>query len=210
MPAQLRAECSWRIADSYRFQGQPAKAVDRLTPLLPLLDELKEPLGKRDTLRQIAEHLTVLNDLAGAEQRLLEAADLHEKNDRANRLTHGDLCAALADVIQRRGRQAESDTWRSAAAADYDAVLRDPNAGRPGVAGPLAAFWKLQLLYQRQNQFKNALKLTVDQAEQWSGGFLLEPRLKSEQGGLQILLGATRRPAPPCAPPWPPSASSSR
>jgi CHAT domain-containing protein len=189
-PPRLRAECSWRIADSYRYQGEAAKAVARLTPLLPLLDDLKDPLGKRDTLKQLADHLVVLKDLEGAEQRLKEALALHDKHDEANRFTHGDLCAALADVLERRGQQDESESWRKRAAADYDAALRDPRAGLPGVAGPLAAFWKLQLLYQRHNQFKTALKLTVDQAEQWSGGFLLEPRLKAEQGGLHILLGA--------------------
>jgi CHAT domain-containing protein/tetratricopeptide (TPR) repeat protein len=190
IPARLRAEAAWRIADSYRFHGEPAKAVARLTPLLPLLDDLKEPLGKRDTLKQLADHLVVLKDLAAAEQRLTEAIALHDKHDGGNRFTHGELCAALAAVIESRGRKGDTETWRTRAAADYDAVLRDPNAGQPGMGGPLAAFWKLQLLYQHQNQFQTALKLTVDQAEQWSGAFLLQPRLKAEQGGLQVLLGA--------------------
>jgi tetratricopeptide (TPR) repeat protein len=188
--AWLGAECGRRIADSYRFQGQHKKAVACLTSLLSLLDDPQDALARRDTLKQLADHLIALDDLKGAERRLQEALDVHKEHDGLNRLMHGELCAALAEVEERRGRKSEANTWRKQAAGEYDAVLRNTRERRPGTAGPLAAFWKLQLLYQRSNQFNAALRLTVDQAERWSDAALLKPRIGSELGGLQVLAGS--------------------
>jgi hypothetical protein len=55
----LRIECARRLADSYRFQARPEKAVPRLERALEDFDRLKEPdpAGLRDTLRQLAGHL---------------------------------------------------------------------------------------------------------------------------------------------------------
>jgi CHAT domain-containing protein/tetratricopeptide (TPR) repeat protein len=186
----LRIECVRSLADSYRFQGRSEEAVGRLEQVLSAFDELKkpDPTGQRDTVRQLAGHLTVGARLADAQKRLQEALDLHQKHSAGDRLTHADLACELADVLERQGRTQEADTLRQQAIRDYQAVLKDPQVGRPEMAGSLAAFWKLQLLYQRTSQYDRALKLTQDQAEQWAGS-LIESRLHGEQGRLQVLLG---------------------
>src|SRR5262249_43466519 len=104
-----------------------------------------------------------------------------------DRLTRADLEADLADVHERRGRPKEAGPWRDKAAADYRAVLDDPKTARPG-SGALAAFWRLQQLYQRASPVAQALRLTQDLAEQETGG-LLGPRLHAEQGRLQVFRG---------------------
>jgi CHAT domain-containing protein/tetratricopeptide (TPR) repeat protein len=207
----LRIECARRLADAYRFQGQPAKALPRLRQALADFDRLKEPdpAGRRDTLRQLADHQTALDHHAGAEACLREALELHRRSAPGDRLTRADLCCELADVLGRQGRsRGEAPSWlaslrlacqawalREQAAGDYRAVLEDPRAGRPGAAGALDAFWKLQLLYQRTNQYELAVRLIQDQAGPWAGG-LVEPRLHAEQGTLQVLLGDYRAARP--------------
>src|SRR5262249_16558815 len=60
----------------------------------------------------------------------------------------------------------------------------------PDVSHVVTAFWKLQRLYQRAGQYRRALRLAEAQAEQWAGGALAEPRLTSEEGTLEIVLGS--------------------
>jgi CHAT domain-containing protein/tetratricopeptide (TPR) repeat protein len=186
----VRIECVRRLADSYRFQGRPEKAVPRLEQVLPAFDALKEPdpVGRRDTLRQLAGHLVALDRQADAEKRLKEALALHRRHAASDRLTRAELSGELADAVERQGRLTEAEGLRHEAEKDYQAAMQDSRAGRLEVAGALDAFWKLQLLYQRTGQYGRALRLTQDQAEQWAGG-LVEPRLHAEQGTLQVRLG---------------------
>lgn len=188
----VRIECARRLADSYRFQGRPEKAVPRLERALADLDQLQkpDPVGRRDTLRQLAGHLAApgVARPADAEARLREALELHRRHAADDRLTRADLSGELADVLAGRGRAEEAKALRDRAAQDYRAVLEDPQAGRPEAAGTLDAFWKLQVLYQRTSQFDQAVQLIQDQAGQWAGG-LIGPRLNAEQGTLRVLLG---------------------
>jgi CHAT domain-containing protein/tetratricopeptide (TPR) repeat protein len=186
----VRIECARRLADSYRFEGRPEKAVPRLEQVLPAFDALKEPdpAGRRDTLRQLAGHLAALERHADAEKRLKEALALHQRHAADDRLTRADLSCELADAVERQGRAAEAADLRRQADKDYRAVMTDSRAGRLEVAGALDAFWKLQVMYQRTSQYDRALQLAQDQAGQWAGG-LIEPRLNAEQGTLQVRLG---------------------
>jgi CHAT domain-containing protein/tetratricopeptide (TPR) repeat protein len=194
----LRIECTRRLADSYRFQGRHEQAAGLLEQVLPVFAALKQPdpAGQRDTLRQLAGHLLAAarrpgaaqSRLPEAEKYLEEALELHRQHAAGDRLTRADLLCERADVVERQGRGEEATSLRRQADREYRAVLEDPRAGHSEVAGALAAYWKLQLLYQRTSQYDKALELTQDQAGQWTGS-LLEPRLHAEQGRLQVLLG---------------------
>src|SRR5262249_19806670 len=147
-----------------------------------------DPAGRRDTLRQLAGHLTTAGRHTQAARRLMRALELHQRHAAGDRLTRADLCAELAEGLARQGREAEALCLRHLAIQEYRAVLEDPRGGRPEVAGALTAFWKLQLLCQRTTQYDQALKLIQDQAGQWPGS-LIEPRLHAEEGRLQVLRG---------------------
>src|SRR5205807_387529 len=148
-----RIECVWKLADSYRFQEKPAPAIARLTPLLALHDKLEDPLGKRDTLRMLSWHRAAQGNYREAEKDLRQALDLHDRHGAADRLTRADLGIELADLLDRQGRTDEAGRQRVRSAQDYRAVLKDPRAGRPGAAGAVTAFWKLQTLYQKGSQY---------------------------------------------------------
>jgi CHAT domain-containing protein len=186
----LRIECARRLADSYRFQGRPAEAVKWLEAVLPDFGRLRkpDPAGERDTLRQLAAHLTAARRPADAEKRLKEALERHETHAADDPLTRADLSCELADVLERLGRPEEGAALRQRAIRAYGVVLKDSRSDRHQKAGALAAFWKLQVLHQRASQYDQALKLIHDHAGQWGGG-LIEPRLHAEQGRLQVLLG---------------------
>jgi CHAT domain-containing protein len=193
LPPRQRIDCVRKLADSCRFQGRPDKALAQLEPLAELHDQLDDPLGKRDTLRLVAACHAAQGDQEAAEKDLRAALALHRKHDAADRLTAADLEAELADRLDRRRRHADARRARTQAADDYRAVLDDPRAGGPRRGGAVAAFWKLQSLYQQGAQYRQALQLTAAQAEQWGGGLLLEPRLKTEEGSLELLLGSYAR-----------------
>jgi CHAT domain-containing protein/TolA-binding protein len=177
------------LAESYRFQKRYADAIDRLAKLLAVHDELKDPRGKRDTLRLLAGQLAAAGRLADAEARLKEALELHAAADAADRHSHADLTADLADVLDKEKRGPEADKRRAEAVAEYNAVLKDHLAGRRTEPGALAVFWKLQALYQRARLYDAALDLARDVADYGSGGFLIESRLKTEQGSVGVVRG---------------------
>jgi tetratricopeptide (TPR) repeat protein len=60
----------------------------------------------------------------------------------------------------------------------------------------VSAFWKLQTIYERATQYDRALKLAATQAEEWNGHPLIQPRLRTEQGSLELVLGAAARARP--------------
>jgi CHAT domain-containing protein/tetratricopeptide (TPR) repeat protein len=188
----LRIECVRRLADSYRFQGKPQKAIQRLEELLPELERLKGPglAVRRDTLRQLAGHLAADNRLPEAEKRLREALELHHRVAPSERLTQADLSSELADVLDRQSQipREEAKNLREQAAAEYNALLKTSHTDSVELAGALDAFWKLQVLYQRTSQYDQAMKLIGDQSTLWAGS-LIAPRLHTEQGTLRVLVG---------------------
>jgi len=188
------------LAASYRFQQQPAQAVEQLERLLKRHDQLNDLPGKCQTLRLLAgQHAAGGNEKA-AEQCLRQALELSEKSKPSDRLLQGDLASDLGDVLQRTKRPDDANRMYLLAIAHYQAVLPEAPLGTSPGAGPqtgtgltVAAFWKLQHLYQAISKYQKALKLTQDQSYQWSGSPLLAPKLKSEQGSLQVIMGAYAR-----------------
>jgi CHAT domain-containing protein/tetratricopeptide (TPR) repeat protein len=191
-----RIACTQNLANSYRFQGKPEQAIPRLEQLLPLHERLKDLAGQRDTLRLLAEHLVADRRLADAERRLREAIRLDEQLPARNPLTRGDLANALADVLERQKKPDEAAPWRTEAIRSYQAMQTDGRSGKAGRSGALSAFWKLQTVYQRSGHYDRALALTQELGTLWRGEFLIEPRLKAEQGSLQIVLGKFRQSRP--------------
>src|SRR5262249_62156556 len=83
-------------------------------------------------------------------------------------------------------RREEGKAKREEAEKEYRSVRDAPRATRAELAGRLAAFWKLHLLYQRASQYELAMNLIGEETKQWAGG-LIEPRLNTEQGTLMVL-----------------------
>src|SRR5262249_34167640 len=119
-------EYVWKLADSYRFRGQPGPAIKRLEPLLPIHDRLGDKPGKRDTLRRLAGHHASRREFAQAEKYLRQALDLHDGLADADKLLGAGLAEELADAVtgQGKGRDVEARHWNTRAALDYQAVLK--------------------------------------------------------------------------------------
>jgi CHAT domain-containing protein/tetratricopeptide (TPR) repeat protein len=199
-----RVACVWKLADSYRFMGKPALAIPRLTALLAVHDRLHDRDGKRDTLRRLAAAHAELalalerqkrgeeakGEHARAEEELRQALVLHDAVRGADRILRGDLAAELALALERQKRADEAKHWHQQAADEYRAVLEGRDRGKPDVARVITAFWKLEKLYQRTNQYLLALGLAESQAGGWpTTAGTGDPRVRSEQGALKVLLG---------------------
>jgi CHAT domain-containing protein len=185
-----RLACVHGLVECYRFRGGLGKAIPLLEGLLPAYDTLEDPAGKRDTLRLLAGHLAAGRKFAEAEKRFQEALALHESHFPDDRLTRAELGCELADVLEQRGRTLEARQAREKAAGDYEAVLKGQRTG----AESLAAFWRLNGLYQRTCRYRQALTLTEATTGQW-GGPLLEARFTAELGLLKAVLDRNREAA---------------
>lgn len=78
---------------------------------------------------------------------------------------------------------------RDKAAAEYRAALGAP-ADDPDAGGALAALVRLQSLTRSARQFRKALDVVVTAGERWSGDPLVDGRLKSDRGGLELMTAA--------------------
>jgi CHAT domain-containing protein/tetratricopeptide (TPR) repeat protein len=190
-----RIDWACRLSESYRCRGRPEEAIPRLELVLPLYGRLGDRAGKRDTLQLLATLLVAVKRPKDAERHLRAALRLQEQIG-GDRLAEADLSAALADVLDRQGRPAAAEPWRQRAVRAYRAAQAGPSEGPIDRAQSLAAFWKLQQLYQRHSQYERALRLARGLAGQWAGDPLVACRLKAEQGGLEVLLGEYRRSRP--------------
>lgn len=185
-----RVECSWLLDDSYRSQKLPARGLECLEPLLPLHDQLRDLAGKGETLRRLAVHHTARKNDSAAEQCLRQGLALFEKNNLSAPVLQGDLLAALAEVVQRQQpeeEKAEPKRLKEQAIACYESALK-AKPGSVETTTMLTAFWKLQQYYQNDRQYEKALQLAASQADLL--GPLLQPRVKAEQGTLQVNRGA--------------------
>src|SRR5262249_6158735 len=131
--------------------------------------------------------------VAHAEKYLHQALELHEKAGATDKIPRGDLADELAESIAGQGRAAEAVKWREQAALDYNSVLTTTDAKRAEVSRLITAFWKLQRLYQKTNQYRAALQLAEMQVEQPVGAALDAPRVKSEEGTLRVIGGSLAR-----------------
>jgi CHAT domain-containing protein/tetratricopeptide (TPR) repeat protein len=177
----------WTAGNIVQAEKKQRERIEWLESLLPIHDALRDVRDKCETLRRLAVHHTALGDHNSAERRLEEALEILNKNKISSSLLQGDLKSALAEVLRANNQAEKADRLQEEAVADYLYELTAPRNGAQAAA-PLAAFWKLQQHYQNTTQFGLALKLAEDHAEEW--GQLLEPRMKSERGGLKLFLNS--------------------
>ncbi len=79
---------------------------------------------------------------------------------------------------------------RAEAAAAYSWALGQTKGRRPRSAEAVAAFWKLERLYEVGRRYRLALQLTEEQGGVWAGSTPLVGRLAGEEGRLQALFGS--------------------
>jgi len=170
-------------------RGDVAGALAILERFPALHDQLNDPLGLRDTQRQRARLLALNGKYADAAALFKEALELHRKHQPTRRLVAGDILADWAQAASTAGRLTEAGKLRDEAAAEYRAALDTPT-DNPDAGGPLAAFIRLQILTRSARQFRQALDVTLNAGERWSGDLLLEARLKSDRGGLELMTSA--------------------
>jgi tetratricopeptide (TPR) repeat protein len=182
------------LAEALFRRGATDAALAALAPFPELHDQLDDPLGRRDTQRQRAKLLAAQGKTAEAVALFKEALELHRKNQPKRRLIAGDILAewslAVSAPNSPAGR-AEAARLRTEAAAEYRAALDAPS-DNPDAGGPLAAFVRLQALTRSAKQFRLALDVAVSAGERWSGDPLVDGRLKSDRGGLELMTSAYR------------------
>ncbi len=185
-----RIPCAWKLAEAYRFQQQPERAIACLTPLLASHDQLDDPAGKRSTLQMLAAHHNSRQEHEQAVAYLREGLDLPTRTQAKDRIARADLWNDLAETYQRLHRPADVERCRDQSAELYRAALSEPRADRGTIARTTTAFWKLQRLYQKREQRSRALDLIEEQALLWDRSTWMGARLQGEKGSMQLLLGS--------------------
>ncbi|MBN9519092.1 CHAT domain-containing protein [bacterium] len=182
----LRVAATRYRAEGLVRGGDAGGALAALALLPDLHDRLRDPVGRRDTQRQRAKLLADRGRYADAAPLFAEALELQQKHQPGRRVATGDILAEWAAAAAAAGKDAEAAAKRDAAAAQYKAAIDDPQPG-PASGGPLAAFVKLQLLTRSARDFRHALDVARTAAERWNGDALLDGRLNSDRGGLELL-----------------------
>ncbi|MBM3979701.1 MAG: CHAT domain-containing protein, partial [Planctomycetes bacterium] len=170
------------LAEALFRRGDTAGALAALADFPDLHDKLDDPLGRRDTQRQRAVLFAAQNKTADAVALFKEALELHQKHQPKRRLVAGDILAEWSVAAAK----ADAPDLRARAAAEYRAALAAPSDD-PDAGGPLAAFVRLQALTRSARDFKQALVLTTSAGERWSGDQLVDGRIRSDRGGLQLI-----------------------
>lgn len=180
------------LAEALFRRGDTDGALAALAAFPELHDKLDDPLGRRDTQRQRAKLLAAKGMYSEAAALFKEALDLHRKYQPKRRLIAGDILAewSVAAAAQSSpGGRTESAKLRDEAATEYRAAIDAP-ADNPDAGGPLAAFVRLQSLTRSARQFRQALDVSLTAGERWSGDPLVDGRLKSDRGGLELMTSA--------------------
>jgi CHAT domain-containing protein/tetratricopeptide (TPR) repeat protein len=188
-PAE-KIQCVWKLAEAYRFQHRPDRAITDLKALLPLHDRQDDPKGKRDTLRLLARQYSARRDPAEAEDCLRQALELHARADKDNELIHAELWNELADACQARGDRKEAEACRDRAVALYTSASKEAPPDQPALSTTTRAVWKLQQLYQRREQNLKALNFLEDQSNPWDRRAWMAAKLQAEKGSLLLVLGS--------------------
>ena len=180
----LQIEFIHKLDDCYRFQDEHLKSIPWLKDLAGRLEESPSFRERCETLQRLAFHHSARGEEEAAEQNLREALRVETRIAKPPPLLVADLYLELAACLQRRKHNEEADKFQDKAVRSYEAVLKTHGKAS------LAAFWKLQQLYQASNLYSKAYQLAIGQHDQW--GILPKPHLQSEQGSLQVILGAFR------------------
>lgn len=182
----LRVTAGRYLAESLFRRGDAAAALAVLAPFPDYFTRLDDPLGVRDTQRQRAKLTAAAGKYPEAAALFKEALDLHRKRWPKRRLFAGDTLAEWAEAARAAGKPADAAKLRAEAAVEFRAALDAP-ADNPDPGGSLAAFVRLQALTRSAKQFAQALDVTRTAGERWSGDPLLDARLKSDRGGLELI-----------------------
>jgi CHAT domain-containing protein/tetratricopeptide (TPR) repeat protein len=181
------------VAEAMFRRGDTTGALAALADFPALHDMLGDHLGRCDTQRQRAKLLAAKGQTAQAVALFQEALELHRKYQPKRRLIAGDILAEWSTAVAAQSSttlgRAEAARLRTEAAAEYRAALDAP-ADNPDAGGPLAAFVRLQALTRSAKQFRLALDVSNSAGERWSGDPLVDGRLKSDRGGLELMTSA--------------------
>jgi CHAT domain-containing protein len=188
-----------RLAEAHRARGDADRAVAVLRALLPDYKALNDSPGERDTRRGLAALLAARKDYPAAEAELRRALELHHGLADPEPLAEGDLLAELAALRQAQGQPDEAERLRRQAAAAYLRTQEGAGGRHPHSAEAVAAFWRLERLYERGRQYRLALNLTEAQGGVWTGDTALFPRLAAEEGRLRALFGSYAQAREPLA-----------
>jgi CHAT domain-containing protein/tetratricopeptide (TPR) repeat protein len=183
------------LAEALFRRGDTDGALAALAPFPELHDRLVDPLGRRDTQCQRARLMVAKGNTAAAVALFKEALELHRKHQPRRRLIAGDILAEWSAAVSATAAPAElrkdAVRLRDQAAAEYRAAIDTPTAD-PDSGGSLAAFVRLQALTRSAKQFRLALDVSRSAGERWSGDALVDARLKSDRGGLELMTAAYR------------------
>jgi CHAT domain-containing protein/tetratricopeptide (TPR) repeat protein len=179
----------WRLAESFRNQNRAEKGIEPLRSIISLHEKLLDYPGKRETLRTLAEHYRLSKQPKEAIQSLENAIELHDQRFPTDRVTAGNMQLDLSEIYRQKGDQEKAEATRTKAIQEFRSILSNPHAGKLEVGAALTAFWKLQGLYVELTQYRRALQLTATKAEDWEQLNLIQPRIKFEQGSLELMMG---------------------
>ncbi len=182
----LRVTAARYLAEALYRRGDAQGALAALAPFPEHHTKFKEWTALRDVQRQRAKLTAATGKFPEAEALFREALALHQKHQPKRRLLAGDILAEWSAAALAAGKSAEAAKLRDAAAVEYRAALDAP-ADNPDPGGSLAAFVRLQGLTRSAKQFAQALDVTRSAGERWSGDALLDARLKSDRGGLELI-----------------------
>jgi CHAT domain-containing protein/tetratricopeptide (TPR) repeat protein len=185
-----RSEAVWRLAECYASQKRHAEALGRLAALLKELEGEKDQEAQRvATLRHRAEHQEALGRFQEAASSLCQAIRLYKDLPGRDHLVEGELHDELGDVFGKARLPAEAARARAVAARAYLDVLHGRHARRAGPFAASQAFWRMQRLYEKTRQYRQALQL-MDDIHKDAPVPVTDPRFKSENAALFVFLGS--------------------
>ncbi|MCS6864062.1 MAG: CHAT domain-containing tetratricopeptide repeat protein [Gemmataceae bacterium] len=185
----LRLQACRYYAEALLRRGDIDTALQTLAEFPAWHRQVQDSLGLRDTQRQRAKLYAAQGNYAQAAALYQQALELHREVKPHQRLIAGDILAEWSSAAVAAKKLSEAAKLRNEAAAEYRAVLEAP-AEDPDTGGPLAAFNRLQTLTRSARQFQQALEVTLVAGERWSRDALVEARLQSDRGGLELMTSA--------------------
>jgi CHAT domain-containing protein/tetratricopeptide (TPR) repeat protein len=188
-----RGELMWHLAESLRYQQRGDEAIKKYNELLPVLRKLDDTAGQRNVLRRLAALHAGRGEAEKAERCLQDAHALPDDDKRPSRHARADIAAEMTDLLRRQpGRAEDAVRWRDRAAVAYRDLLTDHAPGPAAAGSHLAAFWKLQTLYQAWDRYTDALG-ALDEWTEPVGGPLMLSRARAEKGSISLYLEDFRK-----------------
>lgn len=185
-----RIEATRRLADSFRYRHQPKRSIELLEPLRPLHQRMDDHWGECETLTILADRYAECNEREQAIQCLTTALEIDSKFGSPHLLQRPNMQLRLGEYYSETRRHDEAAAVWKEAAETYRAVLDRSRSDRTIVVDAIEAMWKLQLLYQRSSQYRQALDLVREEMDVWSEESWLATRLETEEANLSVVLGS--------------------